>query len=82
MSCLLYELTGSQLVAFATRSDTDSQNKLDLIQSLVPTHYVCNGYLLHMFLTKVYQHSTYNILQNANIVQIIYFQSGPHEWQH
>jgi hypothetical protein len=24
---------------------TDSHNKLDLIQSLVPTHYACNGYL-------------------------------------
>ena len=46
MSCLLCELTTSQLVAFATRSDTDSHNRLDLIQSLVPTHCVCNGYSL------------------------------------
>jgi len=30
------------LVAIATRSDTGSHNMLDLIQSLVPTHYVCN----------------------------------------
>jgi hypothetical protein len=29
----------------ATRSDTGSHNMLDLIQSLVPPHYVCNGYL-------------------------------------
>ena len=42
-SCLLRELTTSQLVAIATRSDTGSHNRLDLIQSLVPTHYVCNG---------------------------------------
>ena len=37
------ELTVSQLVV--TRSDTGSHNRLDLIQSLVPPHYVCNGYL-------------------------------------
>jgi hypothetical protein len=45
MSCLLRELTASQLVAIATRSDTGSHNRLDLIQSLVPPHYVCNGYI-------------------------------------
>ena len=45
--CLLRELTASQLVAIATRSDTSSHNRLELIQSLVPTHYVCNGYILH-----------------------------------
>jgi hypothetical protein len=39
----LRELTASQL---ATRSDTSSHNRLDLIQSLVPPHYVCNGYIL------------------------------------
>jgi hypothetical protein len=44
-SCLLHEQTASQLVAIATRSDTGSHNRLDLIQSLVPTHYVYNGYL-------------------------------------
>jgi hypothetical protein len=32
-------------LATATRSDTGSQNRLDLIQSFVPTHYVCNGYV-------------------------------------
>jgi hypothetical protein len=45
-SCLLHELTASQVVAIFTWSDTGSHNGLlDLIQSLVPTHYVCNGYL-------------------------------------
>ena len=39
------ELTVSQLVAIAARSDTGSYNRLDLIQSLVPPHYVCNGYI-------------------------------------
>ena len=43
--CLLRELTASQLVAIATHSDTGSHNRLDLIQSLVPPHYVCNGYV-------------------------------------
>ena len=38
-------LSDAQLVAIATRSDTDSQNRLDLIRSLVPRHYVCNGYI-------------------------------------
>jgi hypothetical protein len=33
------------LVAFATRSDTGSHNRLDLIQSFVPPHYVCNWYI-------------------------------------
>ena len=37
----MHELTASQLVAIVTRSDTGSHNRLDLIQSLVPTHYVC-----------------------------------------
>jgi hypothetical protein len=27
------------------RIDTGSHNRLDLIQSIVPPHYVCNGYL-------------------------------------
>jgi hypothetical protein len=39
------ELTVSQLVAIAAHSDTGSYNRLDLIQSLVPPHYVCNGYI-------------------------------------
>ena len=40
--CMVHELTTSQLAAFATRSDTGSHNRLDLIQILVPTHYsVC-----------------------------------------
>ena len=39
---LLYELTASQLVTIATR-DTGLQNRL------VPTHYVCNGYLSAKF---------------------------------
>ena len=42
---MLRELTASQLVAIATRSDTGSHNRLDLIQNIVPTHYVCNAYL-------------------------------------
>ena len=49
-SCLLRELTASQLVAIATRSDTGSHNRLDLIQSLVPPHYVCNGYVSNMYI--------------------------------
>jgi hypothetical protein len=44
-SCLLRELTASQLVTIVTRSDTGSHNILDLMQCLVPPHYVCNGYL-------------------------------------
>jgi hypothetical protein len=50
-SCLLCEQTASQLVAIATRSDTGSYNRLDLIQHVVPPHYVCNGYLSY------YRHS-------------------------
>ena len=42
LSC---ELTASQLVDSATRSHTGSHNRLDLIQSIVLTHYVCNGYI-------------------------------------
>jgi hypothetical protein len=33
------------LVAIATRSDTGSHNRLGLIQSVVPPHYVCNWYI-------------------------------------
>ena len=39
------ELYASLLETIATRSDTSSRNRLDLMQSIVPTHYVCNGYL-------------------------------------
>jgi hypothetical protein len=39
--CLLREQTAS----FPTRSDTGSHQRLDLIQSFVPTHYVGNGYV-------------------------------------
>ena len=55
-SCLFHELTASQFVASATRSDTGSHNSLDLIQSLVPTHYVSNGYVFgfHVFIICLY----------------------------
>ena len=43
--CRMRELTVSQLVAVVTRSDTGSHNRLDLIQSIVSPHYVCNGYI-------------------------------------
>jgi hypothetical protein len=44
-SCLLRELTASQLVAITTRSDTGAHNRLDLTQNIAPPHYVCNGYI-------------------------------------
>ena len=38
---------GSLRVAIATSCDAvSSRNRQDLMQSLVPPHYVCNGYLL------------------------------------
>jgi hypothetical protein len=54
-SHLLSELAASLLAAIATRSDTGSHNRLDLIQSLVPTHCVCNGYIILtvIFITNV-----------------------------
>ena len=36
----------NRITTLATRSDIGSHNRLDLIQSLVPPHYVCNGYVL------------------------------------
>ena len=47
-SCMLRELTPSLLVAISTRSETGSHNRLDLIQSLVPTHYVCKAFLFNV----------------------------------
>jgi hypothetical protein len=44
-SCLLCELTASQLQSRLTVSATGPHNRLDLIQSIVPTHYVCNMYM-------------------------------------
>ena len=44
-SRLIREPTTSLLVAIMTRCDTVSYNRLDLIQSLVPPHYVYNKYL-------------------------------------
>jgi hypothetical protein len=35
----------SHELAIATHSDTGSHNKLDLLQSFVPTHFVCNWYI-------------------------------------
>ena len=48
-SCLLRELTASQLVTIATRSDTGPHNRLDPIQSLVPPHYVCQRWIQGFF---------------------------------
>jgi len=53
---MLRELTASQLFAIATRSDTGSHNRLDLIQSLVPPHYVCNGYIYIYYSHSCYQY--------------------------
>jgi hypothetical protein len=70
-SSLLRELITSQLVAVATHSDTGSHNRLDLIQSLVPPHYVCN---VCVFLEKLrapviksmHQH-TMHVIRLSNI---------------
>jgi hypothetical protein len=52
--CVLYLQCSHLSVAIATRSDPASHNRLDLMQSLVPTHYVCNGYIcLSLFLSSV-----------------------------
>ena len=70
-SCLLCELTASQIVAIATRSDTVSHNRLDLIQSLVPPHYVCNGYISLFSNVTLYRDvmsSPYLILDKHTIV--------------
>jgi hypothetical protein len=48
-SCLLREQIAPQLVMIATCSDTCSHNRLDLIQSLVPPHYICNGYTFLLY---------------------------------
>jgi hypothetical protein len=44
-SRLLRELTASLFIAMATRSDTGSHNRHDIMQSLVPTHYARNGFV-------------------------------------
>ena len=49
-SCLLRELTASQLFAIATSSDTGSHNRQDLIHSFVPTHYV---YLMGIYILEM-----------------------------
>ena len=42
----LYQVSSaSQLVVIAIRGDTGSYNKFDLMQSLIPTRYLCNGYV-------------------------------------
>ena len=46
----------------ATRSDTGSHNRFDMIHSLVPPHYVCIG---HLFNRK----KSYN---SVNIIFVIY----------
>jgi len=60
-SCLLHELSASQLVALVTCSDTGSHNMLDLIQSLVPPHYVCNGYIQEIKLFNVLKKKKYRV---------------------
>ena len=48
-------------ITIATRSDTGSHNRLDLIQSLVPPHYVCNGYILMILQYMILYWWYYNI---------------------
>jgi hypothetical protein len=67
-SCLLCEITALQLITFATRSDTGSYNRLDLIQHVVPPHYVCNGYLSY------YRHS-WRLLLRSLVVLFWYSKS-------
>jgi hypothetical protein len=50
ISCLLRELTALQLVVIATRSDTASHNRLDLIQILYHhTMYVMGIHVYYFF---------------------------------
>jgi hypothetical protein len=68
----------------ANRSDPGSENKLDIIQSLVPTHYVYNGYLFLQsesldvdcsgFGFKVYN-ATFN---NISVIQVWYKETLRH----
>jgi hypothetical protein len=53
-------------------SDTGSHNRLDLIQSIVPPHYVCNGYVLFLnsTLDDMYVISLSNISIKTNFKQI------------
>jgi hypothetical protein len=75
----LRELTVSQLVAIAIRSDTGSHNRLDLIQSRVPPHYVCNRYL-SMYFPKFQQISKFSKnLKTFKKVKIWNFNSR--EWR-
>jgi hypothetical protein len=59
-SSLLRELTASQLVAIATRGDTGSHNRLDLIQSLVaPFFYHHSVVIQHLVSDTLYQTSDF-----------------------
>jgi hypothetical protein len=44
-------------VVWTNRLTTSSHNRLGMIQSLVPTHYVCNVYLY--ILQKIQQHESH-----------------------
>ena len=45
-----------KLDAITTRGDTSSHNRIDLIQSLVPTHYACGEFILFSY-RAYFQHT-------------------------
>jgi hypothetical protein len=50
----------------ATRSNTDSHNRLDLIQSSVPLHYICNRYVSHILVQGHIKTNVYRFIYHFN----------------
>ena len=60
-----------------TRSDTGSHNRLDLIHSLVPPHYIYNGYVYrqYMYIVGKYKFYLYKLFCLVSRVLIYYIFS-------
>ena len=56
-----------QVFPVVTRNDAGSHNRVDLIQSLVPPHYVCNGYLYQVL--PVVTHSDTGSHNRLDLIQ-------------
>jgi hypothetical protein len=60
-SLTCYKVLYQHTVAIMTHIDTSSHNKLDLIQSLVPIHYVYNWYVFQWFQATVSNYFLFSI---------------------
>ena len=74
--CRTIEEWTNRITTIAACSDNGSHNRFDLIQSLVPTHYICNGYYIRVYRsdnTKTVRHTTeYQYMYCFRLQRVLY----------